>query len=699
VNFSRLFARLRRRATGTLLLAALLFAAAAVVIVELKPRYQAEALLQVGEPTARMFDNATPQTVDVEALMSDVQGLQSNDLLTDVVRRLNLQNTDEFSGRDANQIQLWARRTLAWLQRQSGVTLVEVADDAPDDAVAVATSILAQQVHVEPAGRSRVIRVFATSTDRDRAALIANTLIDAYLQLLADTRQQAATRMLAVLRQRIAVLEKQVEDADRETAAYRNSDVSLASQQLQTLTASLAQATATREQAEAKVRTASANGASVPEALSNRLVQDLHDQESVLAARQAELAAKELPGNPAMRAVSAQLAQVRTELARESNRILQQLRNQAEVARAGERALADRVAKVKVEIARNNEAAVPLHAAEDQANASRKLLEDLTRREHEIQALQGAQEPDAQRVSIAHPPPLPYFPRTKALLFAAFVGSLGGGIGLSLALGARNRGMRSGDEVRELLGVNCLGVVPMVSTRRRCSPADTVIQEPKSAFAEAIRTIAVWLDVLPGNGGGRTVLLTSAVSGEGKTSLSMALGRQLAHAGERVVIVDLDFRHPNTHRIGGIGNTPGVAGVLTGHATLEQALRTDAASPASLLPAGLADDPAALLRGPALRELISTLRCRFDLVVLDSSPSSVVADTRIVAREADGVVFVTRWGETPRELVAAELRNLEEAGAQVIGVTLNGVNAREHASYADSGSGIHRGAAEKYYLN
>src|ERR1019366_8394435 len=106
--------------------------------------------------------------------------------------------------------------------------------------------------------------------------------------------------------------------------------------------------------------------------------------------------------------------------------------------------------------------------------------------------------------------------------------------------------------------------------------------------------------------------LTSAVPGEGKTSLTMALGRQIAHAGERVVIVDLDFRRPSTYRIGRISNTPGVAGVLSGRATIDQALRKDVASPACLLPAGVTDNPGALLRGPARRELISNLRYRFD---------------------------------------------------------------------------------------
>ena len=719
VNFGRLFARIRRRALGTAVLALLLFGVSAAVIVHLRPRYQAGAMVQVGEQLARVLDNATvvaPKAEDVESVLSEVQVLQSPDLLASVVRRLNLQDTDEMTGRDRGAAEVWAERVWAWLEAQGGLTpqLPIVGDAVGDDAadpVAVATAELARHVYVDAAGRSRVIHVSATSTDSARAAAIVNALIDVYLERQAATKEEAATRTLGVLRERIGGLRKQVEDADRNIEAYRQKmqlfraqalngagDVSLAAEQLQTLSTTLATATAAREEAEAKVRAASASGG-VPEALSNRLIQELHDQESVIAAKQADLASKQLPSHPAMLAVAAQLREVRGKLANETGRIMQSLRNEAEVARARERAIAEQVAKVKVEVARYEDAAVPLRAAEQQADTSRKLLADLSRRQHEIEALRGAQEPDAQRISTARPPLLPYFPRTKALLFVAFIGSIGTSIGLNLAMEMRNRGVWSGDEVRDMLGVNCLGLVPLVSTRRRRSPADYVVQKPNSAFAEAIRTISVWIDVLHGTGAGRSVLLTSAVPGEGKTSLAMALGRQSAHGGERVVIVDLDFRRPSTHRIGRVSNLPGVAGVLTGRATLDQALRKDAASPAWLLPAGDASNPAALLRGPALRDLISNLRYRFDLVVLDSPPTSVVADTRIVAKEVDAVVFVTKWGSTARDLVATELRSLEESGAQVIGITLNHVNIREHARYGYSDSGIYRGTARKYYVN
>ncbi len=499
VNVGRLFARVRRRAFSTLLLTAVLFAASAAVIVNLRPRYQASALVQVGEQTTRMLDNATlmtPKAEDVEAVMSEVQVMQSSDVVADVVRRLNLQEADEFNGRDRNIAQRWAEKTLVWLQQQTGLAPPPVEEESPGDLVAEATAQLQRQVFVDPAGRSRVIHVSAVSTDRNRSAAIVNALIDVYLQRLRDAKTDSATKMLAVLRDRITGLRKQVEDADRKSEEYRKKmqlfrgqsvngtgDVSLASQQLQTLSTSLAAATAAREQAEAKVRAASSytGGGTMPEALSNRLVQELHDQESLLAAKQADLASKQLPGNPAMLAVGAQLREVRSRLSTESSRILQSFRNEAEVARAGERALADQVAKVKVEIARYDDAAVPLRAAEQQADTSRKLLSDLSRREHEIEALQDAQEPDARRVSTARAPLLPYFPRTKALLFVALIGSLGSSVGLSLAREMRNRGMWSSDEVRDLLGVNCLGLVPLVSTRRRRSPADYVIQKPKSA--------------------------------------------------------------------------------------------------------------------------------------------------------------------------------------------------------------------------
>lgn len=716
VNVGRLFARVRRRALGTTVLAVLLFAAAALVITTLKPRYQTEALVQIGAHGNRLFDTpniAVAKPEDVEAVLSEVQVLQSYDVLADVVRRLSLQDVGEFNGHDRTAPEVWFANLVSYLQAKTGIA------PAPDEAdlsdpVNYATLELQKHVWVDSAGRSRVIRVVASSENAARSAAIVNALIDAYLDRQAAMKEAEGVRTLGVLKDRIANLQRQTEAADRNVEAYRqkmqlfrvqgalpNSDSSLASQQLQTLSANLATAVAAREEAEARVRAANtyAGGGTNADAISNRLIQELSDQETTLRAKQAELASRNGPSHPAMLAVNAQLREVRSKITSETARVLQTFRNEVEVARARERGIAEQVAKVKVEVARYDDAAVPLRAAEQQAETSHKLLNDLTRRQHEVEALRGAQEPDAERVSVARAPLVPYFPRTKALLFVAAIGSIGASIALNLAFEMRNRGVWSGDEVRDVFGINCLGLVPLVNTTRRRSPADMITLKPNSAFAEAIRTVSVWLDVLHGTGTGRTVLITSAVPGEGKTSMAMALARQAAESNERVVVVDLDFRRPSMHKIGKVALTPGVAAVLTGEVQLDQALRKDSGSDAFLLPAGDADNPTALLRGQAMKDLIANLRLRFDLVVLDSPPTSVVADTRIVARAADAVVFVTKWGSTGRDLVAAELRSLEEAGATVIGVTLNHVNAREHARYGYSDSGIYRGKAKKYYIN
>ena len=162
-----------------------------------------------------------------------------------------------MAGRERTRLQLWAEHTLNWLLAQVGLTPSLPQNNVPDDPIATAAAALQRDIFVEPAGRSRVIRVSATSTDAARASAIVNTLIDAYLERQSTEKEQAAVNTLAVLRDRIAGLQKQIEDADRKTEAYRqkmrlfrvqggqnangtNADVSIASQQLQTLTAGLA---------------------------------------------------------------------------------------------------------------------------------------------------------------------------------------------------------------------------------------------------------------------------------------------------------------------------------------------------------------------------------------------------------------------------------------------------------------------------
>jgi non-specific protein-tyrosine kinase len=175
------------------------------------------------------------------------------------------------------------------------------------------------------------------------------------------------------------------------------------------------------------------------------------------------------------------------------------------------------------------------------------------------------------------------------------------------------------------------------------------------------------------------VVVTSSQEGEGKTSTSVMLARSLALAGPRVVLVDLDLRRPDAHRLLGADNIPGVAEVLQGRSEIEDCLQFLAppkGSPASrglyFVPAGQATaNPAELLGTPRTGRLLSALAREADIVLLDSPPVLPVADTLVIGRLAAGAVLVVESRRTPVQMVNRAKAALIRNQTRILGVVLN----------------------------
>jgi capsular exopolysaccharide synthesis family protein len=246
--------------------------------------------------------------------------------------------------------------------------------------------------------------------------------------------------------------------------------------------------------------------------------------------------------------------------------------------------------------------------------------------------------------------------------------------------------------------VPALGLVPQ--TRR---PVEAALRQPRAAFTESVRAMYVALAADPGvaasgSRGGRVLAVTSALPGEGKTTIATALACVLAADGHDVVLVDADLRRPSTHRALGLPAVLGLTDVLSGDVDLDATLLDGPGPGLRLLPAGSRRaSPVRLLASEEAAGLISELRRRFDVVILDTPPLLPVADARVLARLADEVILVLRWGRTRRSAARLALRHLLESGATVAGVLISRVDLRRHATYGYGDAAACSGASLKYY--
>jgi capsular exopolysaccharide synthesis family protein len=355
---------------------------------------------------------------------------------------------------------------------------------------------------------------------------------------------------------------------------------------------------------------------------------------------------------------------------------------------------------VKKKIAVLNQSEVQLRALERDAAASRTLLEILMQRTKQTVSQETFQEADADIVSNAPMPGAPSYPRKGIILPLTFSAALILGILLVFAIEKLDLGFRSMEQVERFLGVSPLGLIPTVSklTMIGKKPHDYVLENPGSAFCEAIRSL--YTNILLSDVAQRpkVIMVTSALPREGKTVVTLSLARMLSTAGNKVIVVDCDFRKPTVHKDLGIPPGPGLSDYLTGDAVLDQIIQEDNESGAHILRAGthVQKSPDQLDSG-LMQKLLKNLRLKYDVVILDSPPVLVVSDPLFIARLVDMTIFLVRWARTRRAVASLGLRQVLGAQANVGGVLLTMVDVKMHAQYAFGDSGSYYGQLKKYY--
>ena len=208
-----------------------------------------------------------------------------------------------------------------------------------------------------------------------------------------------------------------------------------------------------------------------------------------------------------------------------------------------------------------------------------------------------------------------------------------------------------------------------------------LVATTRRSAVNATQRLVTSVEYVLGESGARALLVTSAVAGEGKSTVASNLAGLLGGSGLKVVLVDADLRRPTLHERVGEIDPPGITAVLSGACELDAALVDRPDSPAVVLPAGAqVDDAASTLRSPAFFDLMTELHQRFDRIIVDAPPVLPVTDAAELVRCVDGVVMVCRSGYTRSHQLRQATRQLRQSGAEVIGVVVN-AHAADVAPY------------------
>ena len=522
---------------------------------------------------------------------------------------------------------------------------------------------LEQNLMVYQERKGRVIAVTYTSTSPAESAAIANQIARLYAERHAD--RQRADKRNALVEQQLTALNHQLSMARSDFAARQARLASLQDRQR-------------RE----------GGTAALIESLDSAVLTEFQRDQIALLQSQTELAATLPRTHPDVQSVAVKLQELQQKIDREIDRIVKQLEDDTEIAGARVRSLQQRLETMQV-AARSEAREQDVYPRELQrdATAGPQLSESLLRHQRET----GEQPeflPGVRILSLADPPVLPSSPNPILFVFPALViFSIAGGF-LAMVLEGLDRGLRSERDIKDALGISCLGLVPQLHLSRKLRVHQYMLRNPFAAYTEAIRSVVVAaLELNSQHRAPKVFLVTSSVPGEGKTTLAVSFAAYAARLQRRVLLVDLAFRSPAVLRELGVSADGGVLEVLQGQ-PLGEMIKNAPELAIDYLPLPHHSiDPLTLVGSTKLPELLHQVRESYDCVVIDSSPLLGTTEARLLVPMVDKVLFAVKWGSTQREVAQHAINLLGSAyshdkdPAAFASAVVTQVDLKQHARY------------------
>ncbi len=714
----------RRRLSLMLAVFLLTFSAIAVLSFQLTPVYSATASVIVNTRDSRVIDIGaviSGMPADTAFLDTEVEILRSRTLATKVVRRLDLMDDPDFnatlrepSSTDRRIGQL--RSFFGGLTSFGGEPEAEEVVEPVDPAVAAKTefedvvSAVMQAYTINRVGSTYLIEITATNWDADKATLLANTLSQVYLDNQLDIKYDATRRAQEWLNERVSQLREEVRIAESQVEAHR-ARTGLLSAEGSTLTEQAIRDTnaqllaAQSDLAEKRARLQNVNNQmtagggvdTIVEALNSAAVTDLRRQQTNLIQRKAVLMTRYGERHPEVQRVNNEEADLQRQINAELRRIVSSLEQDVLISRERVSALQASLNSYKSELTGNNQDAVELAELQRDADASRTLYEEFLNRYKETTQLDGITESDAVVTSEAAAPRSPSFPNIPLNLALGFVLglALAGATGLLTEL--MDNYISSPEEAEQASGVPYIGQIPLMpSSAKKMNPAEYLVEKPHTGFAEAFRNLRASIMFADIDKAAKTVAVVSSLPDEGKTSVTFCLGRMAAMSGTKTIIIDGDLRRRQLTEVSGMEPEAGLLEYLFGEARLSDSVVTDEKTGLDILP--LTDrkhTPRDVFGSRAFDALMNMLQQTYDLIVIDTGPVLLMAETRVVTSKVDQVVVACRWRKTPRGTVKDTMKILRDFRANVAGVVLTFVDLRKRAHNAYNSSNYR--AYAKYY--
>jgi succinoglycan biosynthesis transport protein ExoP len=705
----------KRRAT-ILTIAFIVFSLGLFATLKEKPVYRARVLVEIQKENPdipSLQELFQLESISDTYLETQYRILKSENLARRVISDLKLDQLAEFN----QPPHWWARGS----QEASSQPALAAGENAPPEST-IDNEVLKKfqdRLDVEPLKRSRLVEVSFESNDRTLAAQVVNTLASTYIQQNLESRWQASQKASEWLSQQLMGMKSKLEKSEDDLQLYardngllfletdKGTSENIVTQRLRQLQEELTKAQADRyEKQSLYLLVQQGDFSSLPGIFNNKLMQDLTEKLAELRRERSRLSSIFNPDYPQVKEIQNQIDEAQSDLASERERASKAITNDYRAAVERENMLLQAFKDQQHDADLIAEKSVQYNILKREADTNKQLYVGLLEKLKETGVSTSMKAANIRVIDPAYPPKKPDSPRVPLNLSLAVLLGLSLGIGAAFLQEHLDNSFKTAGEIERFLQLPALASVPAVQAATNGNghslyararhmagekyPASIVPSWNRiegngqnTALAEAFHELRTSVLLSTAKHPPKTLLVTSAKGGEGKTTVAANLAVSLAQLGEKVLLIDADLRRPSLHKFFGVPNTSGLVNFLTGDPDWRSLLSHPAPIGLSVLPSGpIPPNPADLLSSEYMPALIREASKEYKFIVLDSPPLLNLADSRILATLVDGVILVVGGGITPRELVHRAYASAVDAGSHVLGATINFADTRsDYYSY------------------
>lgn len=668
-----------------------------VITMLMRPMYTATVSLEINTSGRNLvkFQNLENQDLgSSEYISTQTKILGSSTVASEVVKSLGLTKEPEFNGG-------LTQRGLVNGVKSLVNTFRSKPEFSEEEKIKDASKLYVERVVVSPLRNTSLVNVSITSFSPELAASMANEHAKAYVELSDERRFNSASGAKTFLEKELSAIQAKLETSEKQLNEFARKngviDVedrnNIMMSRLSDLNKSLSEVQSERIDAETKALQAkSVDPETLASVYDDVLIKTLREEQAALRAEYFELSKIYKPKFPLMLQLQAKIQDLEKSVQAQASKIVAGLETDFNQLKLREQKLTETLDALKEQLLNLQDRAVTYNILKREWEANKELYSGLLERTKEVGVAAGMELNVASVIDPAAVPENASSPNLVLNLLTAGLLGLALGIGAAFLLAMLDNTINDVGQLHTITQIGHLGVAPEIeldesivyddNSRRKMM--DTILHhDPGSSFSEAIQSVRTSLSYARAGGFPKTIMLTSSLAGEGKSTVCMNLAIACASAGKRVIVIEGDLRRSRLYKIFGVPAAPGLSDHLVGSKTAAPYTVSQIPNLSILVAGSKTPNPVDLLGSSDMKQLIEEYEQQFDLVIVDCPPILMLADSVMVSRMVEAVLFVVSAHSTQKDAVRNSISRLRMVGAPLIGTVLNRLQAQHTGYYYD----------------